>query len=469
VSELRPNVLSPEQEVGPSAEELLKRTTEPLNTQLNLAVSHELQGADARLVADALLETQNAARLSQELAGDAANLSEDAKMARSDGETAESLLSQARSSYSLFEQLKAGETKSLDFETQLNDAREGYVDALTKRPRLRGRKERRQHLVQMEQAYNGAVVNKIEQVMAMDPNHRKAPYVPEVVSNLNKENPNPTELTENHFHVLVDQLAREQLLKKQAIENRSNRGTKRLLHVLETNRALRIAVGGAIWAGSVVATNKGLLPRSSEFVSNDLEKVLPLVAGYFTGKDVIGAAGDSIDKFRRQRRIKKDVGVLVGNTFLTERALGTIYSGVEYQEGRIKNRSAGQTEEEHRKAFSNIDTEFSKLQAEGARGGKPYTAADVLGYVTDLYVHRKAEIDSVLASDDPRAAFLGLCGEVIAADSQKLTRERQSNRSKQLVYRSLALAGSVLANQWMLQASRAKDAIAEPSLKFAAQ
>jgi hypothetical protein len=239
------------------------------------------------------------------------------------------------------------------------------------------------------------------------------------------------------------------------------------LHVLETNRALRIAVGGAIWAGSVVASDKGLLPKGSEFISNDLDKVLPLVAGYFTGKDVISAAGDSIDKFQRSRRVKKDIDVLAKNTFLTERALGTIYSGVEYQQGRIKNRSAGQTEEEHRKAFTNIDTEFSKLQAEGARGGKPYKAADVLSYVTDLYIHRKDEVEGVLTSGDSKAAFLALCSEVIAADSQRFTRERQANRTKQIAYRSLAVASSVLVNQWTLQAGRAQEAITEPSLKLA--
>lgn len=435
--------------------QLQEEITSPINTVLNERIGHELQAADAKKLEDPLIQAQDLARLSDEIsryeAGQTTELSDAAKEAIKKGETPMSILESAFTARDTYVAAKAEKEDDLDFNEKLDDTRTTYVKTLMSRPRIRGRKQHKADLEAAEAAYNEAFIDKVTQIMKLDPYHRKNPYSSKIGEKLQQENPDAKDIAGNQLHVLVDQLAREQLNKTAEIDQLSNRGVKRVLRALTTSRSLRVAIGGAIWAGSMVATNKGLLPHGAESIGDAADKVLPLVAGYFTSREVMTGVDEGIAKLQRGHRLKKDVRALTSDTFLADQAMRTIYSGIEYQDGLIKERRAGTTPEEHKQAFQNINSQFAKLAREGARGGKPYSAEQVLPYVAELYVRRKDQVDAITTADDPNKVFLGLCREVITADTKELTDKQQENRGKRAAFRALAVASTVFAGQWMGQ------------------
>lgn len=436
-------------------DQVIEWTHAPLNTSLNILIGNRKESMAEEPLVDALGYARMGAEVSRELAlhekGELKDdLSELAREALAAGQTSATVFESSLAQIQKFEGLQQERTKVLGFEKELGDARSTYIAELMKKP-LKGRKQHKQKLAELESNYNAALLNKISSIMDIDPQHEKAPYAASEMRRIAEVAPNIEKLSDSQLHVLVDQLSREQLIKADAIEKLTNRGAKRVLNVLKTSRPLRVAIGATIWAGSLAASHKGLLPKDAEFVGDMFKQVLPLVAGYVTGREVLSGVDEGVEKFKRSRQMKKDIAVLTEDTFLTQLGLRTLYGGIEYQEGQIPGRQAGSTPEENKAAFANVNSEYAGLQAEGARGGKPYKLETALPYVADLYIRRKDQIDAITRSDDPKEAFLKLCNEVITADSKELSDRLQANRAKKALYRAMSIGGTVFANEWLGQ------------------
>jgi len=439
-----------------TAEEVRDWTATRLNTGLNHLVGHRKQSREAEPIVDELAYARANARLALEISDHQAGngtgeLSDEVRAAIDSGATPQSLLETSLTHVARYEQLEAERSKSFGFERALTDARTAYISELIKRPGLRHRKARRERLGQLEAAYNEALLGKIAGVMDMDPLHDKAPYSASEMRDIAEVKPDLETLSGSQLFVLVDQLSREQLAKSEAIERMSNQGTKRVSNVLKNNRAARVLVAGAVWAGSLISANKGVMPERLQVVGDAFEYVMPMMAGYITSREVLAGVDDGVQKLRHSRQMKRDIKQLTSDTFLTEATLATVYGSIEYDQGHVLGRQAGTTEQEHRDALGNIDAQYAQLQAEGARGGKPYKAETVLAYAAELLLRRKEQLAAIETSDDPKASFLELSKEVISADTRELTERQRASRAKRIVYRTISLGAATFANQWTLQ------------------
>lgn len=91
------------------------------------------------------------------------------------------------------------------------------------------------------------------------------------------------------------------------------------------------------------------------------------------------------------------------------------------------------------------------MERKNYRGGKPYGAEHILPYVTDLYIRRKDQIDTIVDSAEPKEAFMGLCKEMIAVDTARLTKQNQQSTAKRAASHALALTGAIIATKWVNQ------------------
>lgn len=445
-----------------TAEEVLEFAGTRLNTGLNHMVGHRKQSREAEPIVDELAYARGSARLAQEISdhqtgNGTGELSDEAKAALDGGATPQSLLEASLTHVARYEQLEAERSKSFGFERTLTDARTAYISELIKRPGLRRRKAHKERLGQLEAAYNEAVLGKIAGVMEMDPLHDKAPYSASEMRDIAEVKPDLETLSGSQLFVLVDQLSREQLAKSEAIERMSNQGTKRVLNVLKNSRAARVLVGGAVWAGSLISANKGVMPEKLHVVGDAFEYVIPMMASYITSREILAGVDDGVQKLRHSRQMKRDIKQLTSDTFLTEATLATVYGSIEYEQGHVLGRQAGATEQEHRDALANIDAQYAQLQAEGSRGGKPYKAETVLAYAAELLLRRKEQLAAIETSDDPKAAFLELSKEVISADTRELTERQQTSRAKRIAFRAISLGAATFANQWTMQLDKQID------------
>lgn len=438
-------------------------STEELNIVKNQRVGFEKQANEALKREEPLQDASDAADTAEELynyqqGGEADKLSPRAQDALAAGETPDSLLELASTTFQLFKDEKAGQNAELDFDEQLDDARESYIRLLVKQPKLPGkRKAHREQLRTAEQTYNDALLNKITGVMTLDEQDPKAPYAPPVTRELHNQNPELKELAGGKLHVLVDQLAREQLTKSKMIEDLSSRNAKRVLNALTTNRPLRAIIAGAIFAGAATTMNKGLLPEGAHQYVEGVQYAMELLPAYLTIRESTIAAGEGLDRMRHRRQMKRDMAALTQDTLLSELALRTVYTNVEYQNGNILARSAGDPAK-NTQAFNNINKQFDRLERkEGYRGGKPYSAEQVMPYITDLYVRRKEQVDSIVESQNPQEAFVGLCREIISADTAAMTKKNQMSPAKKTAARAFALAGAIIATKWVNQATYVRE------------
>lgn len=438
-----------------------------ISTGMNIAVGYDLQAKDARSVAEPLMEAKSKGKVAAELEkyedGKVAieSLSEAARKELSEGKNSTELMDEAEKITSAALEEKRKQQEALDFDKNLANARSAYVEALTSRkgvlPAERAR--RKEEVARLEGAYNQAFVQRISEIMDLNPSHRKAPYVVDVMQNL-KEEVTFENLAGNHLHVLADSIAREQIAKAREIESRSSIGAKKVLGAFKKSRALRVVVGGAIWGASIAAANKGMLPAPLEGAGDLFEKVLPLVAGYVTGREVAAGVEDGVTGFKNRRELKNDLRALSENSHLGEAALRTIYSDIEYED--VSDRQVGKSEEETRRAFGAIDSQFAELEQSGARGGKPYSAEQIMPIVSELYLERKDQIDGIVESSDPQEAFKKLCAEVIAKDSRELTKKVYLDKKKTAIVRALSVASSVFVSQFIGVASDLQGASVKP-------
>lgn len=464
----------PELTISQRSEQLLTGTGLEVAEGMNLKISHENQAGDAKAYVEPLIDSREMARAAVELERyergeiDAEKLGDIATGALVEGKTAAEVMeiAEVRSAEALAK--KAAQKEALEFDKRLDGARTAYIEALTSSKGLlpAERERRRVELEELEQAYNKAFVDRISQFMDLDPNHRKAPYVVDVMQNVQDPEVTFESLSGNQLHILADQIARETLIKEAEIEERSSVGVKRVVKAFKNNRALRVIVGGAIWGVSVAASTKGMLPGGLEAAGSVFEKILPLVAGYVTSREVFSGIDEGVGNFQRNRKNKKDLEALTESTFLSDAALRSVYSGIEYD--GIVEREAKNTQEENQKVFSAIDKEFAGLERSGSRGGKPYKAEDIIPIVSDLYLRRGDEIRDIVEADDPKEAFLGLCMEVIKDDSDKLTSEVHTNRAKNTAFRALSVVSSVLVGHIVGAAADLQTASVKP-IKWAEQ
>lgn len=451
-------------------EKMLDSMGTTISTAMNTAVGHDLQARDARVVGEPLIEAKNLAKTAVEIedyeSGKVTleSLSEEARAELNAGRTSSEVMDRAESLTSSALEVKKKQQEALQFDAKLSAARDAYVEALTRRKGIlpSERAKRKEELAKLEEAYNQAFVERIADIMALNPGHRKAPYVVDVMQALQGEGELTFEgLAGNHLHVLADSLVREQLNKAKAIEAKSSVGAKRVLKAFKESRALRVAVGGAIWGLSLAAANKGLLPAPLEGVGDAFSKVLPLVAGYMTSREVASGVDEGIKGFRARKEMKAGVEALSESERLGEAALRTIYSGIEYED--VTNRRVGESAEETREVFGDINHQFELLEQSGSRGGKPYSAEEIMPIVSELYLERKDQIDAILESANPQEAFKKLCAEIIAKDSEKLTKEVHTSRKKNAIFRALSVASSVFVGQFVSMASDIQGASTKPS------
>jgi hypothetical protein len=438
------------------ANSILVDVTDPLNTAYNEKVSHELQAGDAAALVAPLERASDLARLASELLTaqeSAKELSPEAQAAIEKGETPESILALAEGLRKQAQDIQTEQETQFTFEEDLADARTDYIKALRASSGVRGlykHGQKKQKLAEAEEAYNQAFVVKIQELIKIDPTHRKATYVPATMRHLQENKPSLETLSENHLHVLVDQLSREQILKTKEIKENSSSKTQRFLRALSNSRTLRVAIGGAVFAGGIVALHEGLSEHVGE-ASKLFEQIMPLIAGYAVVGETTNGLSEAFYKFESRRKLKKDISDIAESTFLTEKALQTIYSGIEYQQGNIKDRQTGQTEAENREVLGKVDQEFMQLEKEGARGGKPYKAEIILPYVADLYLRNPDKVNEIVDSDDPQAAFLLLCTEIITKDTYEFSKQTKANKAKRVAFQALAIGSTLIANRWLAQ------------------
>ena len=449
------------------AEEMLDRMDNLISTSMNTAVGHALQSEDAKRVADPLIDAKGFARAAVELESyeqgrvSIDDLSEGVRAHVAAGVKSSELMDRAEELTKQGLEIKKSQQEALSFDKNLAEARSAYVEALTsRRGILPGeRAKRREELARLEEAYNQAFVQRLSDIMDLNPNHRKAPYAPNVMQPLQDEITFEN-LTGNHLHILADSMVREQLAKTKAIEARSSVGVKKVLGAFKKSRALRVAVGGAIWGMSMAAANKGLLPAPLEGAGDVFNKILPLVAGYVTSREVMSGVEQGVAGFKERREQRESLKALSSSSELGEAALRTIYSNIEYDD--VLDRKVGDTPEETAQAFAAINDQFEDLEQSGSRGGKPYSAEQILPVVSELYLERKDQIDAIVESENPKEAFKVLCAEMIAKDSAKLTERVYTDRNKARVLRALSVASSLFASQFVGMASGLKEASVKP-------
>ncbi len=449
------------------SEEMLDSMGNLISTSMNTAVGHALQSKDAERVADPLIDAKGFARAAVELESyeqgrvSIDDLSEGTRAYVVAGVKSGELMDKAEELTKQGLEIKKSQQEALSFDRNLAEARSAYVEALTsRRGILPGeRAKRREELARLEEAYNQAFVQRLSDIMDLNPNHRKAPYAPSVMQPLQEEITFEN-LTGNHLHILADSMVREQLAKAKAIEARSSVGVKKVLGAFKKSRALRVAVGGAIWGMSMAAANKGLLPAPLEGTGDVFNKILPLVAGYVTSREVMSGVEQGVVGFKERREQRENLKALSLSSELGEAALRTIYSNIEYDD--VLDRQAGDTPEETGQAFTAINDQFEDLEQSGSRGGKPYSAEQILPIVSELYLERKDQVDAIVESENPKEAFKELCMEMITKDSTKLTERVHINRNKTKVLRALSMASSLFASQFVGMASGLQGASVKP-------
>jgi dsDNA-specific endonuclease/ATPase MutS2 len=164
--------------------------------------------------------------------------------------------------------------------------------------------------------------------------------------------------------------------------------------------------------------------------------------------------------FKERREQRESLKALSSSSELGEAALRTIYSNIEYDD--VLDRKVGDTPEETAQAFAAINDQFEDLEQSGSRGGKPYSAEQILPVVSELYLERKDQIDAIVESENPKEAFKVLCAEMIAKDSAKLTERVYTDRNKARVLRALSVASSLFASQFVGMASGLQGASVKP-------
>jgi hypothetical protein len=451
------------------ANEVRDRMSVHINSGLNQEVGARNQADAAHDVVTLAQQANSAAALAPRLesyqAGEINDDDVDDELLQAiiDDETPATLMAKAAQFEQEVIDLKAEQEKPMEYDVALKDARQNYIKLLMDKPLLKGRKAYKEEFKLAEETYNDALVGKIATILDLDPSHKKAPYAPPVGHELSNEKPTFQELSGNQLHVLVDQLALEMHYKTKEMDKNSNKTAKRVLRKFQQSRALRYIVGGTIAGGAVLAASKGLLPEHS--IPVDMESsvdvaslVLPSLTGSVAALETFVKGDKFMTKERRAKRLRRDIDEISESTFLTDVALRSVYTNVEYLDGTLPNRSGGDTVEDNKAAFEKIDDVYEQLAAEGYRGGRPYGSETVLPYVAELYLRRKGQIDAVVASQDPKAAFLQLSREVIEADTRELAGRRRKDRGKQAAFKVSALLVGAAAGPFAEAAKQTREA-----------
>lgn len=350
--------------------------------------------------------------------------------------------SQSKKASSSLEAIELGVDKQPD--AVLQDARKTYTETLktgrgirkaTREARLADRKN-------AENAYSEALQLKIQAVLK-DPSD----YPPHVVEALQKENPTQEELKGAHLHIVVDQLSKEQVERTKALIEAPTTGVRKVFQSLVKNKVLRTAVAGALWAGSLVGNFGGVASAGMEKTVQALDKILPLIAGYATASEVGQGISAGFDKIVQMKSLKKNIDTLANSAFVGD-ALRTVYGATFYQDGKIMNRQAGDSQSEHKKALSQVDNELSVI-GEHLKGGKSYGSTEIMPMVKDLYIDRKDQIDSLLESGNPAEAVAELTKSIINAQIEEFSADKLDKSKRKVAIKAIAIASSVIANEWL--------------------
>lgn len=439
--------------------DLTEKVTGGINTLLNQEVGHRIQSQRAAEAVRPLTMAQDLLDLAEKI-DSGQELTDDDQSLLAD-RSSDDLRAEAQQFYDNYEQTIEAQTKPLAFQAELEDARHDYVALLTTRKLFKGRQHREDVRV-AEARYNDALTEKIAGILSLDPHHDKAPYSPKTMQELHTEKPTLDQLSGNQLHVLVDQLSREHVNRAELVESMSGGGAKRVLGALEKSRALRVIIGGTLWAGSLVAQHKGFLPTTMQSVGDTAGVVLPIVTGYFTSRELMQGADSAVERMQLRRHKKRAIRSLAESPLYTEQAMRAIYSDIEYQDGKISSRTGGSTKEENAAAFDKIDEQFAQLRREEYRGGKPYSADIAIPYVADILLEHREELQSIVDDESPNEAFVKFSQSIIEAQTAKFTEKQRESRAKRTVYRSLSLGAAIFAQKYIKYASDVKAISGKP-------
>lgn len=328
----------------------------------------------------------------------------------------------------------------------IDAARLGYMTAVLKRPFVPRRSNYYRVCAEREENYVDSVAMKIKATVDSEtPDDalrlRQMPSLLEKITFKDGEEMTLEQLAANHLYLLVDVALKEHVKRRQIIDHYRKRS---LTAQLVGNRALHMVVAGGIFAASFVP-HLGILPGSSDIITDDVDLGLRVLSGTILGLDAPEAIRLQYLDAKHNRRTHELHEQLAQSRELTDRALRIVYSSTRYGGSSVWNivthRSGTDDKAENLRRFDRLDEEFPHLNNDP--GGKPYTANQAVGYAARLLIERQDQLLQIVNPRKPaaerRQLFLTLSKEILVEDVTRMKKGINVSRFRRRIMNMLAV------------------------------
>ena len=338
------------------------------------------------------------------------------------------------------------------YDQAIGDARTHYMDALLRKPIVRGRNAHASLSEEYEHVYVDSVLTKVEAIVDAETVDDalalgQMPTLLEQTSFKDGEQVSPEELAANHLYVLVDTALKEHSERRALIDGHR---TRTVSARLVGSRALHLAIAGGVFAATLMP-KLGVLPAGADVIGGDADTGLKILSGTILGLDVPEAMRMQYLDKKHDKRTRELRGELASDKDLSDQALRMAYSSTRYgRSGRldtlVTGRSGTDDKAENLRRFDQMDQEFPHINNDP--GGKPYTGNQVLGYSARLLIERKDQLAQIIdpkkTAAEQKKLFLELTKEILIEDVTRMKKGLSVSRFRKSLMGAVAIVPAIL-------------------------
>ncbi len=355
--------------------------------------------------------------------------------------------------------------KSTDVDKNLSKARRAYIKAAHKKDLpLRRTSEVDRVRQESEKDYINAVIAKVQSISETPVEQAlQAGYMPEVIEKLSfgpDIERSIEDIVGNHMFILVDVLAREKILRDELGRKLANdKGLRKVLKSVRASDAYRTAVLATVFGAASLGMGGDYLPDAIQPIGDIADQGLTFLSAGLLSQGFAERLHGGVVNVAERRRHKKAQKKLAQDPKSADHVLSTAYSSYDHDE--IASRHGTDDVEENLKRFSKIEPAFRDELIETAGGEKPYEGTDVLEYCERLYLTHRTEVEAIVQAPDPQRAYEDLVALFLREDLVQMQDNIRKNPLKQVIHKSVAVAGALVGDQVVFSADGARAAAQE--------